>query len=116
MSTQSAVDMLKEQHKSLDESVHGLVRVVADIKNIALDNRERLDRQDQKIDALDQKVDSLNQKVDSLDQKTAALDKGLNALAEATLTGFKRVDEQLSATRSDITALELLIRQRFPEN
>lgn len=95
MSDENAVDILKAQHKTLDESVHSLVRAVADIKNIVLDNRERLDRQERKLEALV---------------------KGQNALAEATLAGFKRLDEENAATRNDIASLELLIRQRFPEN
>ena len=130
MSDENVVDILKAQHKTLDESVHSLVRAVADIKNIVLENRERLDLLEQKLDFHEQKLDLLEQKLDfheqkldlheqKLDlheQKIEALAKGQNALAEATLAGFKRVDEEQAAIRNDIASLELLIRQRFPEN
>ena len=123
MSDKTVVDILKKQHKTLDESVHSLVRVVADIKGIVLDNRERLDQHGVILERHEVKLN--------------ALDKGLNALAEATLAGFKRLDEEQAATRSDIAVLrsdvgslqsdvgslrgdvaglELLIRQRLPEN
>ena len=123
MSDENAVDLLKAQHRTLDESVHSLVRAVADIKNIVLDNRGRLDRVEQKLDCVEQKLDCVEQKLDRHEQKLdlhelkiEALIKGQNALAEATLAGFKRVDEEQAAIRNDIASLELLIRQRLPEN
>ena len=106
MSLEARVDVLERKHAALDADVHSLVRVVADIKNMVLENqkenRERFDHQDREIAVLKNDVSTI---------------KGnLAALAEATLAGFKRVDEEQAATRNDIAALELLIRQRLPKN
>ncbi|MGI9277656.1 MAG: hypothetical protein ACR2PT_22755 [Endozoicomonas sp.] len=99
MSLEARVEMLESKHAALDADVHSLARVVADIKNLVLEhqkeNRERFDLQDHEI---------------------AGLKTCVSALAEATLAGFKRVDEEQAATRNDIAALELLIRQRFPQS
>ena len=67
-SVEARLDKLEAQHRNLDAEVHGLARVCADIKNIALTNQHDI----------------------------AGLTACVKALAEATHAGFKRADEQHS--------------------
>ena len=112
-SVEARLDKLEAQHHNLDKEVHGLARVCADIKNIALTNQHDI----------------------------AGLTACVKALAEATHAGFKRADEQhlefVKETRERFEhvderfehvdkrfehvdkrfdQLELLIRQRLPAN
>lgn len=84
MSVEARLDRLEVQHKSIDAEIHGLARVCADTKNIALTNQH---------DIAGLKMDVVGVKSD------------LAALAQATLSGFKRNDEQHEETHQKIAAL-----------
>ena len=70
MGLEARVELLEIKHSHLDESVHSLAKVVADIKGTML---ERFDQQDREM---------------------AGLKVCITALAEATHAGFKRSDEE----------------------
>ena len=106
MSLEARVKKLEEHHKQMDANLHSLVKVTAEIKNIALTNQHDI----------------------------AGLKSAVAALAEATHSGFKKADEQHNEfvketrerfdqfeTRFDkletrFDQLELLIRQLIPNN
>ena len=108
-SVEVRLDRLEAQHRSLDTEVHGLARVCADIKNIALTNQHD---------------------IAAVKSDVAGLSACVKALADATYAGFKRTDEKIEQletrfdkleTRFDkletrFDQLELLIRQSLPSN
>ena len=95
MSLEARVDVLEVNYSTLDESLHSLVRAVADIKGIVLENRDLLIKHDKKLDQQGKEI--------------AALKSCITALADATYAGFKSTDKK-------IDQLELLIRQLLPSN
>ena len=88
MSVEARLDKLEVQHKQIDAEIHGLARVCADIKNIALTNQYDI----------------------------SGLKASVAALAEATHAGFKRTDEKIEHLETRFDQLELLIRQSLPNN
>ena len=92
MSLEVRVEKLEEHHKQMDENLHSLVKVTAEIKNICMANQHDI----------------------------AGLKASISALAEAAHAGFKRSDEQhnefVKETRERFDQLELLIRQALPTN
>ncbi|MGI9278214.1 MAG: hypothetical protein ACR2PX_01080 [Endozoicomonas sp.] len=95
MSVESRLDKLEEQHRQLDANQHGLAKVCADIKNIALTNQH---------DIAGLKIDVSSVKSD------------LAALVQATMAGFKRCDEQHKETNARIDQLEKRFDQTDMEN
>ncbi|UYM14993.1 hypothetical protein [Endozoicomonas euniceicola] len=95
--------------KVLDRKVDTLDRKVN-----ALDHK--VDALDHKVDALDHKVDALDHKVDALDHKVDALDHKVDCIQQENCERFDRIELEQAETRKDIARLELLIRQRLPEN
>ena len=69
MSLEARVTKLEEHHKQMDANLHSLVKVIVEIKNIAMANQHDI----------------------------AGLKSAIAALAEATLAGFRKVDEQHNA-------------------
>ncbi|MGI9282881.1 MAG: hypothetical protein ACR2PX_25065 [Endozoicomonas sp.] len=92
MLLEARVEKLEEQHKQMDENLHSLVKVTAEIKNICMSNQHDI----------------------------ATVRASISALADATHAGFKRADEQhnefVKESRERFDQLELLIRQSIPSN
>ena len=95
MSLEARVEKLEEHHKQMDASLHGLARVCADIKNIALANQHD---------------------IAAVKSDVGGLSACVKALADATHAGFKRTDEKIEQLEVRFDQLELLIRQSLPKN
>lgn len=64
MSEDKVVSILKQQHRTLDESVHSLTRETASIKDLALKNQEKLTVVDAKLTVFKHEV---NERFDQLE-------------------------------------------------
>ncbi|WP_422139549.1 hypothetical protein [Endozoicomonas sp. ALC020] len=80
MSLEARVERLEEQHRQMDANMHSLVKVCADTQSITMTNQH--DIADLKLDIAGVKSEVIRVKSD------------LSALTQATLAGFKRVDER----------------------
>ncbi|WP_422135894.1 hypothetical protein [Endozoicomonas sp. ALD040] len=94
MSVESRLEKLEEQHRQLDANQHGLAKVCADTKNIALTNQHD---------------------IAGLKIEVSSVRSDLAALIQATMAGFKRSDEQHRETQARIDRLELETRTRFEQ-
>ncbi|WP_257281774.1 MULTISPECIES: hypothetical protein [unclassified Endozoicomonas] len=92
MSLQHRAERLESHFESLDNAVHRLIEISGETQKIVLEN---------------QRENRL--RIAQHDRELSEIKAAIGALTEATLAGFKRSDEK-------IEQLELLIRQRLPNN
>ena len=95
MSLESSVDTLKLQHRTLDETVHSLAMVMADLKDLALCNKQNIDSLKDDTTILKAEMVVVRNDIAKLDQK---VERGLADIGER------------------FSQLELLIHQHFTPN
>lgn len=99
MSLEKRVERLESHFDSLDSAVRSLIKITGETHQIVLENqrenRIRFDQQDRRMEKMESSI---------------------TALAEATHTGFERVDERLDQHDKRFDQLELLIRQLLPNS
>ncbi|WP_257276167.1 hypothetical protein, partial [Endozoicomonas sp. SESOKO4] len=92
--------------ESLDNAVHRLIEITGETQKIVLEN-QRENRL--RFDKIEKHLGEHDKRFDQHDRELSNIKAAIGALTEATHAGFKRSDEK-------IDQLELLIRQRLPNN
>ena len=110
------VNILRQQHRTLDEAVHSLAKETANIKNIELKNQESISVLKDDVGTIRGDVGMLKGDVSTLKGNVGILKGDVNTLkndmtvVKARLTALEhKVDERFDQ-------MELLIRQLRPAN
>lgn len=99
MSLEARVEQLESHFDSLDSAVRSLIEITGDTHQEILATRQEM-----------------RTRFAQQDRELAGVKADVSALAEAMLAGFRRSDEQHAETQEQIRQLELLVRQRLPNN
>ena len=107
MSDEKVVSILRQQHKSLDETVHGLAKETARIKDIALNNQEAIGVLKNDMTVVKARLNVLEHKVD---EGFAKVDERFSQVDER----FDKMEGRFNKMEERFDQLELLIRQLLP--
>ncbi|MCW7554850.1 hypothetical protein NX722_19960 [Endozoicomonas gorgoniicola] len=123
-SVEARLDKLEAQHRNLDKEVHGLARVCADIKNIALTNQHDIASLTTCVKSLAEATHAGFKRADEQHlefvketrERFDRVEKQHSEFVKETRERFDRVDERFERVDERFDQLELLIRQRLPAN
>ncbi|MCW7553858.1 hypothetical protein NX722_14730 [Endozoicomonas gorgoniicola] len=113
MGLEARVERLESHFDSLDSAIRSLITITGETHQVVLENQRENRLRFQQID---NRFDQQERRMDKLESSIDKLESSINVLADATLAGFKRSDEQHEEARERFDQLELLIRQSFPKN